>query len=82
MPITLLAGGVLAEAVQNYLSKVGVKVKIDVYDWGTWGKILTDKWDLAFIGWIGDNGDPDNYINILASPDPIANQGLWQNKSY
>ena len=78
-----VGGQVLAEAVQNYLNKVGVKVKIDVYDWGTFrAKILTDKWDLAFIGWIGDNGDPDNYINILASPDPIANQGLWQNKEF
>lgn len=78
-----VGGQVLAEAVQAYLSKIGVKVKIDVYDWTTFKtKMHTDKWDMLFIGWIGDNGDPDNFINILSSSDPIANQGLWLNKEF
>lgn len=78
------AGGqVLAEAVQAYLEEVGVKSKIEVYDWATFkSKLLTEKWDLSFIGWIGDNGDPDNFINILASDDPISNQGLWLNQDF
>lgn len=78
-----VGGQVLAEAVQAYFDKVGVKAKIDVYDWTTFkSKLLTDKWDITFIGWVGDNGDPDNFINILAANDPIANQGLWQNKEF
>ena len=78
-----VGGQVLAEAVQAYLSKAGVKATIDVYDWSTFkSKLLTDKWDLTFIGWIGDNGDPDNFINILAAEDPISNQGLWLNKEF
>ena len=78
-----VGGQVLAEAIQAYLDKVGVKAKIDVYDWTTFkSKLLTDKWDLSFIGWIGDNGDPDNFINILAIDDPISNQGLWLNKEF
>ena len=78
-----VGGQVLAEAVQAYFDKVGVKAKIDVYDWTTFkSKLLTDKWDISFIGWVGDNGDPDNFINILASDDPIANQGLWLNPEF
>lgn len=78
-----VGGQVLAEAVQAYLAKVGVKAKIDVYDWSTFkSKLLTDKWDLTFIGWIGDNGDPDNFINIFSSSDPISNQGLWVNEEF
>ncbi len=78
------AGGqVLAEAVQSYLDKVGVKLEVVVYDWGTYrAKLLTDKWDIGFIGWGGDNGDADNYISILASDDPVANQGLYKNEKF
>ncbi len=78
-----VGGQVLAEAIQAYFDKVGVKAKIDVYDWTTFkSKLLTDKWDISFIGWIGDNGDPDNFINILAADDPISNQGLWLNPEF
>lgn len=78
-----VGGQVLAEAVQAYLNKVGVNVTIEVYDWATFKtKLTTDDWDISFIGWIGDNGDPDNFINILAANDPIANQGLWLNDEF
>lgn len=79
-----VAGGkTLAETVQSYLDKVGVKTNIGIYDWGTFkSKLVTDDWDIAFLGWIGDNGDPDNFINILASDDPVANQGLWFNPQF
>lgn len=78
------AGGqVLAEAIQNYLSKVGVKVNIHAYDWTSYkSRVVTDSWDLSLIGWTGDNGDPDNFINILASKDPQMNQGMWQNPEF
>ena len=73
------AGGlVLAEAVQAYLAKVGVKAEINALDWNTYrAKTLTDAWDMGFTAWGSDNGDADNFINILATNDPIVNQGLW-----
>ena len=78
-----VGGQVLAEAIQGYLAQVGVTATIDVYDWATFkSKLLTDAWDLSFIGWVGDNGDPDNFINILAVDDPISNQGLWLNQEF
>ena len=78
-----VGGQVLAEAIQGYLAQVGVTATIDVYDWATFkSKLLTDAWDLSFIGWVGDNGDPDNFINIFARPDANINQGLWQNEEF
>ena len=78
------AGGqVLAEAIQAYLKKAGVKVNIEVYDWANYrARMLTDKWDLCFIGWMGDHGDPDNFIQPLSSADPATNPGLWQNAEF
>ena len=78
------AGGqVLAEAVQSYLHKAGVKSEISVFDWATFrSKLLTDSWDICFMGWSGDNGDPDNFINIYSSTDPVSNQGLWINQEF
>ena len=43
---------------------------------------MTESWDLSFIGWNGDNGDPDNFLNIFARPDANINQGLWQNEKF
>ena len=78
------AGGqVLAEAVQAYLGKVGVKAKISVYDWTTFkSKLRSEDWDITFLGWMTDNGDSDNFINYLASNDPVANSGLWHNQEF
>lgn len=78
-----VGGQVLAEAVQSYLEKVGVKAHIQVYDWTTFKtKLLTDKWDLSFMGWMTANGDPDNFISTFASEDPVSNQGLWRNVDF
>lgn len=78
-----VGGQVLAEAVQDYLAKVGVKAKIVVYDWASFKqKVMTDSWDISFIGWNGDSGDSDNFISLFAQNDPLINQGLWQNKDF
>ncbi len=78
------AGGqVLAEAVQAYLAKVGIDVDLQVYDWATYrNKMLNDKYDISFIGWSGDNGDADNFLNLFATDDPIANNPYWLYKPY
>ena len=77
-----LGGQVLAEAVQAYLKKAGVELTIDVYDWaGFKSRLLTESWDLAFVGWMG-NGDPDQFLKNLASKEPVANNGLWHNKEF
>lgn len=82
-PYNNVGGVKLAETVKKYLEQAGLEVTIDVYDWPTFKrKTMTSDWDISFLGWIGDNGDPDNFLNIIAVNDPVSNQGLWLNKSY
>ena len=63
------AGGTaVAESVQGYLSKVGVKLTVNAYDWTTFrSKRQEEYFDLIFAGWAGDNGDPDNFMSLFAS---------------
>ncbi len=69
-PYNTATGQTLAEALQGYYSKVGVNCTIDSYDWTTYKeKIGTGDYDLCLYGWIGDNGDPDNFMNLLAADD-------------
>lgn len=76
-------GQVLAEAVQGYLSKVGVTCTIDAYDWTTFrSKEDAGDFDICFGGWIGDNGDPDNFLNLLASDDPGMNNARYSSQQY
>ncbi|WP_088188820.1 ABC transporter substrate-binding protein [Desulfosporosinus sp. FKA] len=82
-PYNTATGQVLAEAIQGYLSKVGVTVKIDSYDWTTYKqKIKEGDYDIAFYGWVGDNGDPDNFMNLLSDPDPTMNIALYNNPQF
>ncbi|WP_066504077.1 ABC transporter substrate-binding protein [Abyssisolibacter fermentans] len=63
-------GQKLAEAVQNYLSQVGVKATIDVYPWKEYKQKATQgEGDILFFGWIGDNGDADNFLSLLDSKE-------------
>ena len=82
-PYNAATGQVLAEAIQGYLSKAGVTVKIDSYDWTTYkAKVKAGDYDLAFYGWIGDNGDPDNFMYLLSVEDPSMNIALYKNAEF
>ncbi|MBW7572896.1 ABC transporter substrate-binding protein [Caproiciproducens faecalis] len=76
-------GQTLAEAIQGYLSKVGVTCTIDAYDWTTYKtKQQQGDFDICFAGWIGDNGDADNFLNLLAVDDPGMNYARFNNQQY
>ncbi|MCL2655640.1 MAG: ABC transporter substrate-binding protein [Coriobacteriia bacterium] len=76
-------GSTLATAIQGYLQKVGVTCKIDTYDWTTYkSKVKAGDYDLCFYGWTGDNGDPDNFLNLLATDDWTQNLARWQDPTY
>ena len=77
----------VAEAMQADLAKVGVKTKIVSYDWGTYlnkGRHFED--DSCLLGWTGDNGDPDNFLDVLltshAAKIPASNRAGWKNKEF
>lgn len=64
----------LAESIQSYWSKVGVEVTIEDYDWTTYkDKVVAGDYDVCFYGWIGDNGDPDNFLNLLCDQNVSMN---------
>jgi peptide/nickel transport system substrate-binding protein len=82
-PYNAATGVALATAIQGYLQKVGVECTIDSFDWTTYkAKVKEGNYDIAFYGWIGDNGDPDNFLNLLADPDPSMNIARWQDPTY
>ncbi len=82
-PYNAATGQVLGEAIQGYLSKVGVKVTIDSYDWTTYKqKVKAGDYDIAFYGWIGDNGDPDNFMYLLSVDDASMNIALYKNAEF
>ena len=76
-------GQTLAESIQGYLAEVGVDVKIDTYDWTTYRtKVETEAYDICFYGWNGDNGDPDNFLNLLSDPNPSMNVARFKDEDY
>jgi peptide/nickel transport system substrate-binding protein len=71
-----IGGAKLGEAVQGYLAKVGVNVKITQYEWGAYlDKFRRTPWEgFAISGWSGDNGDPDNFLGDLFEWDTANNK--------
>jgi peptide/nickel transport system substrate-binding protein len=58
----------IAEAMQQDLKQVGVNAKLVTYEWGTYlQKTGTGEHDMCLLGWTGDNGDADNFLNVLLS---------------
>ncbi|MFT8352545.1 ABC transporter substrate-binding protein [Clostridium saccharoperbutylacetonicum] len=69
-PYNSVGGQKLAEAVQNYLSKVGITATIDVYQWTEYkDKTKQGEGDIKFYGWNGDNGDADNFLSLVDSKE-------------
>jgi dipeptide transport system substrate-binding protein len=61
-----------AELLQADLAKIGVKADVKVIEWGELIKEAKQgQHDLLFMGWAGDNGDPDNYLTPLFSCNAV-----------
>jgi dipeptide transport system substrate-binding protein len=56
----------IAELMQADLAKVGIKAEIKSFEWGEYRKrAQAGEHQMAQLGWTGDNGDPDNFLNTL-----------------
>jgi peptide/nickel transport system substrate-binding protein len=56
----------IAQAMQQDLNEVGVNAKLVTYEWGTYlERTGSGDHSMALLGWTGDNGDPDNFLNVL-----------------
>ena len=61
-----------AELLQADFAKIGVKADVKVIEWGELIKQAKQgQHDSLFMGWAGDNGDPDNYLSPLFSCNAV-----------
>jgi len=75
----------IAQAIQADLAKVGVRAQIVQWEWGTYlDKLGNGEHPLALLGWVGDNGDPDNFLYVLldlaAAEKPAANIAFYRSE--
>jgi peptide/nickel transport system substrate-binding protein len=63
----------IGEAIQSYLAAVGITVNFYQVDWGTYLQETEEgKHQMCLLGWTGDNGDPDNFMNVLYGPNSTS----------
>ena len=66
----------IAELMQADLAKIGVKAEIKTFEWGEYRKRMqAGEHQMGMLGWTGDNGDPDNFLNTLLGCDASKNNG-------
>jgi dipeptide transport system substrate-binding protein len=60
----------MGEMVQADLAKVGITATLVSYEWGEYRKRMqAGEHQMGFLGWTGDNGDPDNFLAVLLGCD-------------
>ncbi len=73
----------IAEAIAAQLTRVGIGLSIETYEWGTfYGDIRKGSFDLYSLQWVGIT-DPDIYRRIFhsaMSPPAGANRGRYRNR--
>ncbi|WP_071058501.1 ABC transporter substrate-binding protein [Pelistega sp. MC2] len=66
-------GRLMAEMLQADWAKIGVKVNITTYEWGEYLKrAKAGEHQVVMAGWIGDNGDPDNWLGNVFGCEAIG----------
>ena len=66
----------IAELMQADLAKIGVKAEIKSFEWGEYRKRMqAGEHQMGMLGWTGDNGDPDNFLNNLLGCDSAKTNG-------
>src|ERR687893_28439 len=72
----------VAQAMQRDLEQVGINAKLVTREWGTYlEETSRGTHDAAMLGWSGDNGDPDNFLNVLLSSGSATEEDA-QNIAY
>ncbi len=71
----------MAELIQADFKAVGVEVELYSTEWAEYLKISKDKNrdGAILLGWTGDNGDPDNFLNTLLGCQAVGgnNRAQW-----
>ncbi|WP_444994596.1 ABC transporter substrate-binding protein [Aliikangiella sp. IMCC44359] len=76
----------MAELIQQDLKKIGITVEIVTYEYTTFlYKTRAGEHHAALMGWISDNGDPDNFFTPLlscAGTQSGTNTSLWCDQNF
>ncbi len=66
----------IAELMQADLVKIGVTAEIKSFEWGEYRKRMqAGEHQMGMLGWTGDNGDPDNFLDTLLGCDSAKTNG-------
>ena len=78
----------IAEAFASDLAAIGITANLKSVDFTTYRKDAREnKYPLWLLGWTGDNGDPDNFLNVFFHPkvvggkDTATENGSWTNQA-
>src|ERR1700737_3094810 len=70
-------GKEIGTAIASDLGKVGIRVHLMTEDWAAYLKDRkTNKFPIFMIGWIGDNGDPDDWLGYFFTKKHPTNAHL------
>lgn len=76
----------MAELIQSDWAAVGVEAEIVSYEWGEYlERTQGGEHETMMLGWTGDNGDPDNFLNTLLScqsAETGGNRAFWCNEEF
>lgn len=71
-----------ANYIKNNLEKIKINVTIKTLNWNEYlNRIKNGEHEMALIGWMGDNIDPDNFLNTFFSSDNTK-RGCASNYSF
>ena len=71
-----------ARRIAAQLGAIGIKVDLQPYEWGRFlTKVHNGEHAMCLAGWVGDNGDPDNFLYTLLDQD-AAHRPNAQNYSF
>ncbi len=77
-----------AEMIKADLAKAGIPVEIVPNEWGAHlSRTSHGDHEMALMGWVGDNGDADNFLYVLLDKDTATlgsalNICFWMNDAY
>jgi dipeptide transport system substrate-binding protein len=76
----------MAELVQADLAKIGLTAEIVTYEWADYlRRSAAGEHEMLNLGWISDNGDPDNFLTPTLSCAAAAtgeNRARWCNERF
>lgn len=60
----------IARAIKANLAAVGIKATLATWPWKEYlSRVYNGEHEMVLFGWVGDNGDPDNFLYVLLDKD-------------